>query len=155
MTDEDAKRTYDDLVEILRGHHLDWLAQQVAREIAEGKSEITTLSASEQRDLGPFSKRKSTKRAAEFTRVVPYSPKAKLLKLIEAIEAAVLSSAAIEQHLAHFVSGEQPFAIHFRSDDAEGPSYNITEVDLSVTPPAAEALKSLLAELSEEIDSVD
>jgi hypothetical protein len=156
MTDEEATRTYDELVEILRARRLDWLAQQVAREIAEGKSEITTLSAKELHDWGPLSlRRKSVKRAAEFTRVVPYSPKARLLKLIESIETTVLSCAAIEQHLARFVAGEQPFTIRFISDDAEGPSYDISEADLSVTPPAAEALRSLLAGLRGEIDGVD
>ena len=156
MTDEEATRTYDELVGILRGQDLDWLAQQVAREIAEGKSEITTLSAKEQRDWGPFSlERGSAKRAAEFTRSVPYSPKAKLLKLIESMETIVLSSAAIEQHVAHVVSQGQPFTIRFRSDDAEGPSYDISETDMSVTPPAAESLRSLLAGLREEIGSAD
>ena len=107
ITDEEAFSAYNELALILHELRVGWIAQQVAREIAEGKSEITTLSGEEQipRGLGPFSlKRSKSKRPAEFMRVVPYTPKSMLLTLIASIETAVLSSAAIEEHLASFVS---------------------------------------------------
>ena len=78
-----------------------------------------------------------------------------LLTLIEAIETLVLSSAAIEEHLAGFVSPNQPFTIKFSSDDSERVGYSISETDLSVTPHAASALHSLLTELRLETGDAD
>ena len=158
MTEDEAISAYHELSGILREMRLDWIVQQVAREIAEGKFEITTLSGEEQDSwgLGPFSRRRrKARRPAEFTKVMPYTQKAMLLALIGAIETLVLSSAAIEEHLARFVSPDQPFSINFRSDDTERLGYSISEVDLSVTPHAAAALHSLLAELRLEIGDVD
>src|SRR5262245_12325981 len=124
MTNEEAVAIYEQLNGLLRERHLEWLVQQVAREIAEGRSVITTLSAAEQMfgSRGPFERprrRKSRIQAAEFTKIVPYTPKEQLLQLIQAIETAVRSSAAIFVHLAEFLSPGQPFAINFRSDEAD------------------------------------
>ena len=52
VTDEEAISTYDELSRILRELRLDWIVQQVAREIAEGKFELTTLSGEEQELMG-------------------------------------------------------------------------------------------------------
>ncbi|WP_342714129.1 hypothetical protein [Bradyrhizobium sp. B039] len=154
VTDEDANSAFEELMRALRERGLDWIADQVSRDIAEGQSVVTILTPEQAPKLGPFSvgrPRKTRARAAEFTRVLPYDAKSKLLKLITAIETTVASSAAIAEHLAGFVSAGQPFGIIFRGDEPEESSYRISEDDLVVTVPAGERLQHLLSELRNEV----
>jgi hypothetical protein len=153
VTDEEANSVFDDLMRALREKGLGWIADQVSREIAEGKSIVAMLTPEQAPKPGPFSRpRKTRARAAEFTRVLPYDAKSKLLKLITAIEATVASSAAIVEHLAGFVSGGQPFDIIFRGDVPEESDYRISDHDLLVTVPAGERQRNLLSELRSEVN---
>ena len=125
--------------------------------LAEGKSVIAMLTPEQAPKLGPFSggrPRKTRARAAEFTRVLPYDARSRLLKLITSIETTVASSAAIIENLADFVSKGQPFYITFRGDGSDEADYRISEDDLAVTVPAGERLRHLLAELKNEVDGV-
>jgi hypothetical protein len=158
MTDEEANSVFDDLMRVLREKGLDWIADQVSREIAEGKSVVAILTPEQAPKLGPFSPsrpRKTRARAAEFTRVLPYDAKSKLLKLITSIETTVASSAAIVEHLAGFVSKGQPFDIIFRGDEMDESDYRISDHDLAVTVPAGQRLRYLLDELKNEVDGAD
>jgi hypothetical protein len=84
--------------------------------------------------------------------VLPYDAKSKLLKLVTSIETTVASSAAIIEHLAEFVSNGQPFDIIFRGDGPDESDYRISDDDLTVTVPAGERLRHLLAELKNEVN---
>jgi hypothetical protein len=155
VTDEDANSVFDELIRALREKRLGWIADQVSREIAEGKSVIAMLTPESAPKLGPFSAgrpRKTRARAAEFTRVLPYDAKSKLLKLITSIETTVASSAAIIEHLAAFVSEGQPFDIIFRGDGPDESGYRISDDDLIVTVPAGERLRHFLSELKDEVN---
>lgn len=157
VTDEEANSAFEELMHALREQGLDWIADQVSREIAEGKSVVAMLTPEQAPKLGPFSvgrPRKTRARAAEFTRVLPYDAKSKLLKLITSIETTVASSAAIIENLAGFVSGGQPFDIIFRGEEPDESGYRISEDDLAVTVPAGERLRHLLSELKNEVDGV-
>jgi hypothetical protein len=155
VTDEEASSVFDELMRALREKDLHWIADQVSREIAEGRPVVAILTPEQAPKLGPFSvgrPRKTRARAAEFTRVLPYDAKSKLLKLIASIETTVASSAAIIEHLAEFVSAGQPFDIIFRSDEADKSDYRISDDDLAVTVPAGERLQHLLSELKNEVN---
>jgi hypothetical protein len=155
VTDEEANSVFDDLIRALREKDLGWIADQVSREIAEGRSVVAVLTPEQAPKLGPFSAgrpRKTRARAAEFTRVLPYDAKSKLLKLITSIETTVASSAAIIEHLAGLVSKGQPFDIIFRPDEPDKSGYKISDDDLSVTVPAGERLRHLLSELKNEVN---
>jgi hypothetical protein len=158
MTDDEANLAFDYLVHALRERGLDWIADQVTREIAEGKSVVAMLTPEQAPKLGPFRvdrARKTRARAAEFTKVFPYDAKSKLLKLITSIETAVASPAAMIEHLGAFVSKGQPFDLVFRGDGPEEPNYRISEEDLVVTVPAGHKLQDLLSELKNEVSRAD
>jgi hypothetical protein len=157
VTDDEANLAFEELMRALRERGLAWIAEQVSREIAEGKSIVALLTPEPAPRLGPFSigrPRKTRAHAAAFTRVLPYDPKSKLLRLITSIETTVASSASIVKHLAGFMSAGQPFSITFRSDAAEESGSRISEADLVVTVPAGERLGHLLSELKDEVNVV-
>lgn len=158
VTDEEANSVFDELMTALREKGLGWIADQVSREIAEGKAVIAMLTPEPAPKLGPFSAgrpRKTRARAAEFTRVLPYDAKSKLFKLITSIETTVGSSAAIVEHLGGFISNGQPFDIIFRGDGPDESDYRISDNDLTVTVPAGDRLRHLLAELKNEVNGAD
>ncbi|MGT2503862.1 hypothetical protein ACVOMS_29740 [Bradyrhizobium guangxiense] len=158
MTDDEANSAFDYLVHALRERRLDWIADQVTREIAEGRTVLAMLTPEPAPKLGPFRverPRKTRARAAEFTKVLPYDAKSKLLKLITAIETTVASSAAMIEHLGAFVSKGQPFDLLFREDRVDESSYRISDEDLIVTVPAGRKLQELLSELKKEVGRVD
>jgi hypothetical protein len=158
MTDDEANSAFDYLVHALRERGLDWIADQVSREITEGKSVVAKLTPEQAPRFGPFRvarARKTRAQMAEFTRVLPYDAKSKLLKLITSIETAVASPAAMIEHLGAFVSKGQPFDLVFRGDGPDEPSYRISEDDLVVTVPAGKKLQDLLSELKNEVSRAD
>lgn len=158
MTDDEANSAFDYLLHALREQGLDWIADQVFREIAEGKSVLAMLTPDQAPKLGPFRldrTRKTRARVAEYTKVLPYDAKSRLLKLITSIETTVASSAAMIEHLGAFVSKGQPFDLVFREDVSDEPSYRISDADLVVTVPAGRKLQELLSELKNEVDRVD
>jgi len=107
VTDEEAHSAFEELMRALHERHLDWIAEQVLREIAEGKSIEALLTPEPAPRLGSFSvgrPQRTRERATEFTKVLPYDAKSQLLKLITSIETTVASSASILEHLAKFVS---------------------------------------------------
>ncbi|GLH80315.1 hypothetical protein SSBR45G_52240 [Bradyrhizobium sp. SSBR45G] len=158
MTNEEADAVFDELMMILRKKKLEWIADQVAREIAEGRPVVETLTPVYAPKSGPFASTrvgKSRSRAVEFTGVQPYDSKSKLIKLITAIETTVASSAAMIEHLAGFLAGGQPFDIIFRGEGGEDSGYRVSDVDLTVTVPAGQVLQRLLLELEREVVRVD
>ena len=155
MTDDEALSAYNELLSMLRGLRLEWVAQQVGREIAEGKPIREPLRTVR---IGPFdaeARSRSRARKAEYTRVIPYDPKSMLIKLIDSIETVVVSSTSIATHLSHFISPGQPFTVNFRGETPDDISFGISEADLTVTVPAADALRALLIELKQEAERAD
>jgi hypothetical protein len=69
VTDDEANAAFEELMQALREKKLDWIADQVLREIAEGKSVVAMLTPEQAPKIGPFSggrPRKTRARAAEY-----------------------------------------------------------------------------------------
>ena len=146
MTDDEANSFFDELMDALRHNHLHWIAEQVSREIAEGRPTVTGLKSARPR-----------KNPAErVIQVAEYEPKEKLLTLITVIEETVVSSAMIVQHFADFLSVApgQPLSITFTGDAPDDTATTISETHLTTTVPAGVELRRLLSELRSEVDVV-
>lgn len=158
MTDDEASAVYEELLQFLRQHKLDWLSQQIAHEVAEGRTEKMKLSVPEHlQHVTPFGapRRRRRTKFGEFAKVFPYGPRDRLTTAIQAIETAIVSAAKIEKELATVLSPHQPFAVNFRSEDADGGSYGFSEGDIAFIVPAANVLMQLLEELRSEAERAD
>jgi hypothetical protein len=150
---KEARKVYESLSKILTDEGLEWLLQDVQRQIALGKQstkEIQVESTVGASTAGHHTKKKG--RPAKFIVTQPYSEREKLILLVEAIEAA---SVGLSRGIlnTYEVIGE-----HLHNLDALGFAYDTEESELRYVKrdfldkkKAVFRLDELLHELKEAI----
>ncbi len=158
MNDQECLDTYEDLAKLLNEQNMEWVTDQVASEIREGKTvqrlvdtikdgkDADTLFAT---DDGSFKKGPK----ATFSATVEYSPLERLELLIGAIRQAIVTIAEMEQHLAKFYTlvDKSPSSIQFQSDEPESKSKFIGGPLSEARAGRARILQELLGALGGEI----
>ena len=149
----EASEVYHRLSEIARAHKLDWLLEDVERQIAlgkEGTKDIQVESTLRSVPTDPLPKRKG--RLAKFIVTQPFTEHEKLHLLIEALEAVsvglslgILNSYEI---LGETLRGVQTIGF---APDTEGSEITLIEPDIPRRKDSVTRLEQLLKELKEEV----
>jgi hypothetical protein len=153
MTGDEINETFDELGNILVEVGLGWLRDAIGADISDGVLEVVTESAllggTERGTRGKEPRRTGE----EFLRPREYTPREKLVALIEAMEETVIQASDIEVRLGNeFVSHGNLRGVTFLDDRTSGS----IALDLRTALERHEAagkLGGLLAELRKEIES--
>lgn len=151
MTDDEASLTYRVLVSTLRENHLDWVVEQVSRQIESGRPTRKRIALREswQQETG---RRKSR---AEFVSTVPYTPLEQLRLLVDALDHSVVSTAEMEEFVLKHLPEEAGLnAIKFVAEGTAEESYAIEPNQVQGRMTAAGQLKNLLNEIRNELPYV-
>jgi len=136
---DEAADTYRTLAQTLSAEGLDWIVEQVSREIAFGKL------ASRQPDK---EERKLSRDL--FSATEEFTPQERLLMLLEGIEQAVVETAGMQRVVLSIV-GATKAQVLFGPPSPEGIEYRFGEREARAIGENAERLKTLLAEIRGEI----
>ena len=158
MNEQDCLTAYGSLVSILSENGWVWIISQVEEQIRLGKTierEIDTLK--EVRETGsqltPYYPRLKKGPRAKFPVTEPYSPHERLKIIIDAIERAVLDSAAMENQLGAFmeVNADDIHEIQFYDDESDYKRQSIETQRSEMRVREAAHLKKLLDALRSEL----
>ena len=131
-TDDDLTNIYEKLLMELKKHNGSWIAEQVEGQIREGKLSFAKKATyiekpEQQRTMFEYDHKTSFRksRKSTFTVIEDYSPKEKVLALIEAVERAVYDTQKMEASVSEF-SSKRNIRMQFYDENSE--AYFKTEI---------------------------
>lgn len=152
MTDDEATLAHRALTNTLKENHLDWVVEQVSRQIRLGRPTRKRVALQEGWQLESGRRRART----EFVSTVPYSHKEQLKLLVDALDHAVVSTAEMESFILKTLGeGLEPLAIKFVPEGASEGSYAIDPNQVQDRITVASQLRNLLDEIRNELPTVD
>ncbi|MBD1904079.1 hypothetical protein H6F53_00980 [Trichocoleus sp. FACHB-832] len=133
MNEEDCFIAYRQLEEILHEFNLEWVTEQVAQSIHEGKN---------------------IEENQERNRTEEYSAQEKLLLLINAVEQAVVNTLEIETEMSRFLSAQElrPEVRFYPSDERRGDFFVFAPRLLEERLSSARELRDYLNNLRFEVN---
>ena len=160
LSTKDVEMTYEALTRAAQENQLGWVQEEVAEKIALGKTTTTKVStkASQETsgaDRWSLAETGADKRggAATFITAVEYSPRERLLLLIDALLIAVPAAHQVAQQT---LVGMRKFghvdAIAFVPDLPDSQPKELRVGDLARHSEAVEAVERLLKELKDELE---
>ena len=145
MNDEECTKVYGEIVAMLNEFKLDWVTEQVAEVIREGKT----------------IEERSFNRKIPDLKVEDYSARDRLLLLVDAVEQAVVNTVEIEGEVASFMNHEAerldmyPEATFHILDEGESKQFKFDLRSVAVRKKQAGELRDLLATLHKEVERSD
>jgi hypothetical protein len=160
MNDQDYNELNSSLSSVLREKEMVWVIDQVNEQISLGKTESKEIVSDEdyrQNTLPEFVPKRRTsgrgRRKEEFLVTTEYTPKEKLLLLIDAIEQAVVNTSTMVHDTLYFTHREFKIeSISFYSVENQREK-TFSRADFGVEDSPTIRLKNLLAELRTHINA--
>jgi hypothetical protein len=161
MNDEDFNTIFSALSEVLRQKEMHWVLDQVNEQIRLGKTESKEISPDEDYrqssllDVGarPRARRGGARKKEEFLVTTEYTPKEKLLLLIDAIEQAVVNTNRMVHVTLEFTHEEFNIdEISFYSEEDQK-SKTFRAEEFEVNARQIMYLKDLLEKLRSQINA--
>jgi hypothetical protein len=150
---KDVLRVHEELSRIARQSGLQWLLDDVARQIALGKESTKDIKVKStvQGNYADFTPRRKG-RPAKFVVTQSFSEREQLLLLIEAIEAASVGlSLGLSNAYSIIDEACQNYCALGFAPDTEGAEVRYVKSDVLLDKPAVEKLQRLLQELKEAV----
>jgi hypothetical protein len=160
MSDDECRAVFDTLIISLQDSGLAWVESQVRDQIRLGKTiererEVPNELSFQQSIFGADNDREQTKRHSPntFPITIEYSAQERLRLLIDAIEHAVVNTAAMEDSFTSYFEAESPHfeSIQFYSEDAGLQPRKINRQSAEFRTKKASQLHKLLEELRKEV----
>ncbi len=160
MGDRAADEAYSVLIEWLRLHELEWVAEQVSNEVTLGKARSERISVASEIaspfDLDIYRRRGARTKVEEFIGREDYSPKEKFEMAVGAIQTVVLGGIKIKDALAETLGVENgAVEINFVEGETGESRHSYRPVELQSRRFAATKLESLLRDLREDVERED
>jgi hypothetical protein len=158
MSDDECRDVFDTLIISLQASGLAWVESQVRDQIRLGKTiEREREVPNElrfQRSIFEADREQTNRRSpTTFPITIEYSAQERLRLLIDAIEHAVVNTAAMEESFTSYFEAESPHleSIQFYSEDASLQPRIITRQSAAFRTEKASQLHKLLEELRKEV----
>jgi hypothetical protein len=149
MNAEDAQKTFDELVAILRDSGLQWVVDGVNRQVTAGKTirkmvRVTTEQAEIDWELTTVRQRKVPQR---FLGSEPYSQNEQLAMLLDAVQHVVVASAEMSEAVFAQTKAQ---GLEFVEEREEAKPLRVSTKDVSAAAESAGRLRSAVEELLRE-----
>jgi hypothetical protein len=158
MDDQEIETIFEGLSQMITQHKMDWVITQVSEQIRLGKikdEEVKVLRHKRVTGRSPHPDRYMAELQPgpreSFLRTVEYSPKERLLLLVEAIEQAVANTAEMERELNVFYKRQGFSRFLFQPDEETRESFQISPDGIVFRESYVTELKQLLDELRAEL----
>lgn len=156
MAESPARHSFDELVELLRKHDLEWLVVDTTADIALGRTQKRILTRLPRRESeyqevflapGEF---KDGGRRGEFLTSEPFSDGERLVRLIEATKNVIVEIPAMEANILRATGLEVTFATGTEAPAEPDVNWSIVEVRSREASTLRKALTQVLVEGMEQ-----
>lgn len=154
MSPEQCEKLFNRLMNSLKEYKLDWVRDQVAKRISQGKAIKKSVVAQTEWDStnqGPRRRRKAT-----FVGTEDFGPEERLQLVVQSIRHAVVATCDMQLEVSEgLASGDEPRVIHFYAEDEREPAVVVEPKALFAKLEALERLRKALEHVEREIENGD